>query len=446
MDIQDIPEEVYQEKYLKYKKKYLELLQEAGAETASAAQDLQAKKEELKIEWRSAKQNFLTNLLPNMIKDLNEEQQQRVRSALLPIFGIGQGLTGDIVDPIAGNPNDTAEDTTSAISKISGDLALIRLPDIVMDHYYGKDRKKKVTIGTPPEGFKLDDKKHKLHPKVYTADKMGATVVNTVIHYIIHELWSTYEKNVGKDFKSNGATKEFKKQVAEGDRAVIPIINAQNDLDATCESLNLRKGFAHCKQGNIDSKNERIYKFKEKYMKIKLKLAEISSKIKVMDKEWLTVQQEFNTVAEKRTTWLRTNIADKVGIKLEEIDGKTPENMKTAITKNTNPIPHLANLSKKAWDENHDLVEKVMFGIVCKDEGIKPSSCTPEGIIATLIEEFKKGADIDVDIKAKEESKNYWIGYQKEVDSNIANGITKVELPESMKPTAAAAPAAEESL
>ena len=87
-----------------------------------------------------------------------------------------------------------------------------------------------------------------------------------------------------------------------------------------------------------------------------------------------------------------------------------------------------------------------MFGIVCKDEGIKPSSCTPEGIIATLIEEFKKGADIDVDIKAKEESKNYWIGYQKEVDSNIANGITKVELPESMKPTAAAAPAAEESL
>ena len=450
MDIQDIPEEVYQEKYLKYKKKYLELLQDAGAESASGAIDLQAKKDELKNEWRSAKAKFISTDLPNMIKELNDSQQQRVKTALIKVFGIGEGLTGEGIDPIAGNANDTAEDTASAIAKIQGDLALVRLPDIVMEHYYGKDKKGTITIGTPPEGFKLykgkktkEQEPHILKADVYTVEKIGTRIVKTVIHYIMHELWTEYQKNVPK----HNASKEFLKQIREGDVAVIPIINAQNDLDSTCESLFLRKGFAQCKQGNIDKKNQRIFKFKEKYMKVKLLLADISSTIKTKDNEWLALQNKFNTVAEERTTWLRNNIADPVGMKLEEIDGKKPENMTEAIKPNTNPIPHLANLSKKAWDENHDLVEKVMFGQVCKNEDIKPVNCTPEGIILELINEFKKDEDIKIEEKSKEESKNYWIGYQKEIDSNIANGIKKVELPESMKPEApAAAPATEEAL
>ena len=99
--MEDIPEEVYREKYLKYKKKYLELCQTAGAEGLAAGtkqEQINAKKVELNEQF-AAELAASQETLEALYSGANDDQKLQIRKVLATIFG-STGFDG--VDEIQG--------------------------------------------------------------------------------------------------------------------------------------------------------------------------------------------------------------------------------------------------------------------------------------------------------------------------------------------------------
>ena len=348
--MEDIPEEVYRVKYLKYKKKYLELSQSAGnpLTLGTKQEQIDAKKVELK-------EQFNTQLIESQEKlgelysGANEEQQLKIREVLGNLFG-SEGFEG--INEIQGQ-------FLQAIDAIVSERTdLIRVLSTVL--YEDVDTGLK---------SKLDDKILKTSvTEVFTVDKILTKVVNAYIKNFVDILWKEYK------FKK-GMSSEEEKMFSKGDNQALGKINKQNRLDEECADIGLRKGPAACRDENPNTLGEesqpgRLFReaqFKNEYNAIDAELEKNKSIVQQIQGRVNTAQNAYNVakngLAEAHKEWL--GLLNKEAKELK--------------------ADHASDDTLNAWTKNKPAVEDFLNEKSCKQQSIQVKGpCNYVNIIKTL--------------------------------------------------------------
>jgi|SaaInlStandDraft_7_1057024.scaffolds.fasta_scaffold08934_1 hypothetical protein len=350
--MEDIPEEVYRVKYLKYKKKYLELSQSAGSNIA-----LGTKQEQIDAKKSELKEQYTTELVASQEKmgDLysgaSEDQQLKIREVLSNLFG-SEGLEG--INEIQGQ-------FVQAIDAIVSERTdLVR----VLSNVLYED---------PDTGLKskLDDNILKnAVTEVFTIDKISTKIINAYIKDFSDKLWKEYKHK-------KGMSPEEEKIFSNGDNQSLRKINKQNILDAECEDLGLHKGPAACRDENPNTMGEetqpgrgfRETQFKNDFNSIDAELDENKKLIQGIQNRVVAAQNKYNVsknaLAEAHKEWLGLLNKEAKDLKAD----------------------HASDDTLNAWTKNKPAVEEFLNSKSCKQQSIQvKGECNYKNIINTLKE------------------------------------------------------------
>ena len=352
--MEDIPEEVYREKYLKYKKKYLELSQSAGAALAlgTKQEQIDAKKVELTEQYKT-ELTAAQEKLGELYSGANDEQQIKIREVLASLFG-SEGFDG--IDEVPGQFLPAIDGIVSERTDLIRELT-------------------KVLYEDPDTGLKskLSDKvlKEKVL-EVFTVDKIFTKVVQAYIRNFAELLWKEYSHK-------KGMTSEEEKIFSSGDNEALRRINKQNSIDGDCESIGLFKGPAACRDESPNTMGSegkpgrpwREAQFKSEFDAIDAELKKNEGIIQGIQNRVVKAQNIYNAgkagLAEAHKEWL--NLLNK-----EAKDMKAD---------------HATDDQLTAWSKNREAVEEFLNNKSCKDQSIVVKGpCNYSNIIKTLKEKW----------------------------------------------------------
>ena len=350
----NIPEEVYREKYLKYKKKYLELSQSAGnpLSLGTKQEQIDAKKVELREQYKT-ELTASQERLGELYSGANEEQQLKIREVLASLFG-SEGFDG--IDEVPGQ-------FPPAIDGIITERTdLIRVLTTVI-------------YEDPDTGLKskLGDKILKERVlEVFTVDKIFTAVVQAYIKHFADLLWKEYAHK-------KGMTSEEEKIFSSGDNEALRRINKQSSLDGDCESMGLFKGPAACRDESPNTMSTegkpgrpwREAQFKAEFDAIDAELKKNKTTVQEIQNRVVAAQNVYNAgkagLAEAHKEWL--NLLNK-----EAKDMKAD---------------HASDDTLNAWTKNKAAVEEFLNSKSCKDQSIVVKGpCDYSNIIKTLKEKW----------------------------------------------------------
>lgn len=353
MDFQDIPEEVYREKYLKYKKKYLELSQTAAGATAGNKQAaVNAKKAEIKKGY-AAEMEAVKKALPTQIDGATDEQKVTITTALSQVFGSkhfkGMKENPGLIEPaIEAIPNDRTDLVGIYEKTIYDNNGKAKLND-------------KIAAAAVVEAF--------------SAPEIATQIIEAHIKNIHTNMWKEYK------FKSD-LTTQIDGLMKEGNLSALKTLNAQIELDAVCKDIGIKEGFAICRNAtpdNIGEREQRELGFKTKYEKVMGALNNNQGVLAKIEAQMLKLQNAYNDAKETRDKFLEDVFA-KIS--------KKPEELKA---------DHKSDDTIEAWNKNKDKVQTEMDAKSCKDHGVEfKGKCETSTIIEALKKEFiNKKIDVD---------------------------------------------------
>ena len=354
--MEDIPEEVYREKYLKYKKKYLELCQTAGAEGLAAGtkqEQINAKKVELNEQF-AAELAASQETLEALYSGANDEQKLAIRKVLASIFG-STGFEG--VDEIQGK-------LPAAIDAILSERK--DLTDIIIDTFYKTDLGKE---------SKLDDavlKKYVI--EVFTVDNIFKKIVEGYVNKFAMETWNNYKFRKGMNSNQESS-------FSAGDNNALTLLNKQIELDATCEGMGLFKGPAACSDTEPNTitaerapgRPFREAEFKKDFEAVDALLKANKAKVLEIENQVVAAQNEYNAkkaaLAAAHEVWL------------------------TMLNKKAKELgaDHKSDDTLDAWTKNKPKVQAFLDEKSCKEQSITVNgTCDYKNIIKALKERHTK--------------------------------------------------------
>jgi hypothetical protein len=350
MDFQNIPEEIYKEKYLKYKKKYLELSQYGSGASEGAKQgNINEKKAELTTEYNEEMKQLI-EALPSQIIGISPEQSSKIIQSLADIFGSSYFSTypnvteskGIIVNAIDTIPNDR----TNLIALYETNL------------YDEKGR------------GKVQDKIiKKAINEAFNAPVLSKQAVNAYVKHFHENAWDDYKYK-------RGMPDSIKGLMMKNDLTSLSTLNTQIELDKVCDEIGIKKGFGVCTNNapdNITLRAQREAEFKEIYTNIDAELIKNNTKVLEYETKFIEFQNLYNTAKENRLNYLK-EVFSKIGF----------ENLSKV------KADHDQDDTVEAWNKNRDKIRGEFDKLSCTAASIKTKSgrCDKDSIIDYLKEQF----------------------------------------------------------
>ena len=366
MDLINVPEQVFNEKYLKYKQKYISLSQDGGKQKLTAEQTAQIKEKQisLRAEYGKGYEKFL-GTLKEKTDGLTEEQLTEVATSLVEVLGThGPSRARDAGDveftQSIGNPN-----------KVTDGLIIPNINKLT-DPYLNLYNLIQISIG--PNGKKIKTKTVRgVNTKGTSIELIADDILNHKIREIGNRSWGKYPSK-------KGTPKDIQQLMKSQNIDTINLLNEQKDLDSECEEAGIAKGFQYCKDDEpnyLAERSEREAKFKEKVEIFREKLVEAEELYKEEEAEFNETQQAFNEARDARQALLQK--------RYDETQSKAPTHKQddtlTALTNHKNAI-----MQKK--------VEKI-----CAEMNIplKGKACTERNILQQFKKEFTRPNDVNVE-------------------------------------------------
>ena len=366
--MENIPEEVYREKYLKYKKKYLELSQTAGTAAPSLAAEEDAVNNQitaLKAEFDEAYAAAMATL-PDLYSGANDDQKLTIRQKLGKLFGstYTEGSLEGVDEQVGEIP--------TAISALTNSRD--RMIEILSSVLY-----------TDSTG-----KKSKYADKVIAGYVLEQFTIGNIFTKVVEAYVNDFAKNVWKEYKfKKGMEPSQLTAFEKADNAALTLINKQIELDSTCEGMGLFKGPANCSEtqpNTIGDAGDPGRPWREAQYKAKFEL--INAELK---KNKDTVQGLEDTVVAAQKVY---NAAKAELAKAHE--GWLAILNKDAKSKNAEHCSK--NDTLDVWTKNKDEVLNFLNAASCKQQSIEvKGECTPANILKTLDEKWKRPYDEKID-------------------------------------------------
>ena len=365
--MEDIPEEVYREKYLKYKKKYLELSQTAGTEAPSLAAEedavnntITALKAQFDEEYAAAMAT-----LPDLYSGANDDQKLTIRQRLAKLFGSAytEGSLEGVDENVGEIPN--------AISSLTNSRD--RLIEVLNSVLY-----------TDSSG-----KKSKYDDKIISAFVLEQFTVGNIFTSVVNSYINDFAKSSWKDYKFKKGMKPSQLTAFEkADNSALTLINKQIDLDSTCEGMGLFKGPASCSdtQPNTITDAEapgrpwREAQYASTFEKINDELKANEKKVQALEDTVVAAQKVYNAakagLAKAHEGWLAVLNAD---------------------AKSKNAEHCSKNDTLEVWSKNKEEVLNFLNAASCKQQSIEVNGeCTYANILKTLDAKWKRPYDEDI--------------------------------------------------
>lgn len=367
MDIQDIPEEVYREKYLKYKKKYLELSQTAAGPTAADAEAAKAElistmKEEFSAQLATAQEEFAA-----LTEGATDEQKLSFAKELAILFG-SDGFGYDEITDQPGMLLPAIEGIETHIGE--------SLTNVIIKAFYKDGNKgQQSSIANAVIGKKMI--------QVFDVVGIFKNALSSLISDTAEKQWKDYK------FK-NGTPAETLGNISEYGLLSLKLQNKQIELDKVCTAAGIVPGFAKCSDSNpntIEDRTKREEQFKAEYTKMDKAFDENTQAIAKMSKEFNELQKVYNTASTARMTWLTKTFKENVN--------KDPGSMKFKIDVNRKPDDTV-----DAWEKNKGEIQAQMDTKSCQANSMSNvKTCDRDGVIAFLMDKYTN-KDIDANTEA----------------------------------------------